>query len=160
MDRSRIARFLLAAMLFSTSAFAGPVAEHRNVAATVSGVYSVNFNLNIQSTLPANSAVVCKVQIAPPAFFSNLNPQAAAAPVETASGVAAVTGSTATCLVEIPFSWTVETMRGGVVLNYEIDAVNASGTLPALVRTSIQQGIAEPYPAPGGASTLNFNVTF
>jgi len=52
-----------------------------------------------------------------------MNSQPAAFPV-AAAGLATVTGSTATCVAEIPFSWTVENARGGVLLSYEIDAVS------------------------------------
>ena len=161
MSRFRIAVFLLLASLPLLAAASAPVAEHRGSGpAAVSGVYSVTFNLNIASELPANSTIVCKAQIAPAgAAFPGFSQQVFAVPVESASSVAAVTGATATCTVEIPFSWTVQTARG-VQLSYQIDAVNAGGALPAVVRTSSQQGIAQPYPASGGVSSLAFSVTF
>jgi hypothetical protein len=160
MLHSRLALFLVAASLATASASADPIAEHHGGNPTaVTGVYSVTFNLNIQSTLPANSTILCKAQIAPGAsFFSNINAQAI--PVESAAGVAAITGSTAVCTVEIPFSWTVESTRNGAALSYQIDAVNATVTLPAVVRTSIQQGIAEPYPSSGATSSISLNITF
>jgi hypothetical protein len=161
MLRSRISLFLLFASLASTTAWSRPVAEHHGQGPTAeSGVYSITFNLNIVSTLPANSTITCKAQIAPAGSMESSFNQQAAVPVESASGVAAVTGATATCLVEIPFSWSVERARNGASLSYEIDAVNASGTLPAVVRTSIQQGVAEAYPSSGGTSSVSFNVTF
>lgn len=158
---SRVALFLLAASLATASAIAGPVANHRGGnSTTVSGVYSIVFNLNIQSALPANSAILCKVQIAPLNNSESTYGGQSISPVESAAGVAVITGSSATCTVEIPFSWTVETTRNGIALGYQIDAVNASGSLPAVVRTSIQQGIAEPYPSSGGSPSTTYNVTF
>jgi len=160
MNRIRISAFLLLASLASASGWSQSAAQHRGGAPTaVSGVYSITFNLSIASTLPANSTIVCKAQITPGiAGFGNYNAQAV--PVESASGVASVSGPTATCSVEIPFAWTVETARGGAALSYEIDAINAAGSLPAVVRTSAQQGVAESYPSPGGTSSVTVNVTF
>ena len=158
--RSRIAFALMMAALV-LPVCAQPAAQHHGSGPTaVAGTYSITFNLNIASTLPANATIVCKAQIAPGGnFYSSMNPQVAV-PVESASGVATITGTTATCLVEIPFSWNVETTRNGVALSYELDAVNASGTLPAVVRTSTQQGIAQAYPSSGGTASVTFNVTF
>lgn len=160
MARTRIAALLLAASFIAVPSFARPVAEHHGSSTTVSGTYSITFNLTIASTLPANSTIVCKAQVAPAnSNLEGFNAQVAA-PVESASGVGAVSGSTATCAVEIPFSWTVEATRQGVALSYEIDAITPSGTLPAVVRTSTQQGLAESYPSSGGTSSISFNVTF
>ncbi len=152
---------LLFALLAPTAARSAPVTEHRGGGpAQVSGVYSVTFNLTIASTLPAGATITCKAQIVPSQTgFMGLNSQAAI-PVETATGVATVTGSTATCAVEIPFSWTVNGAQNGASLSYEIDAVNISGSLPVLLRTSAQQGVSEAYPATGATSNLSFNVTF
>jgi hypothetical protein len=161
MLRSRIPVVLLLASLASAPAWSRPVADHRGAPTAVSGAYSITFNLNIESTLPANSTITCKAQIVPAgANLNSFNSQFAAVPLESAGGVASVTGSTATCVVEIPFSWTVDSSRGGVSLSYEIDADNAPGVLPAVVRTSAQQGIAETYPTSGGTSAVSFNVTF
>ena len=91
------------------------------------------------------------------ADFSADSPQGLTVPVESASGVATINGTTATCAVEIPLTWTVEISRGGVSHSYKIDAVNAPGSV---VRTTVQQGIAEPFPSSGGTSSVTFNVTF
>lgn len=160
MARSRFAALLLAVSFVTASSFARPVAEHHGSAMAVSGAYAITFNLTIASTLPANSTIVCKAQAAPAnSNLEGFNAQVAA-PVESASGVATVSGSTATCAVEIPFSWTVETTRQGVALSYEIDAINPSGALPTVVRTSVQQGMVESYPSTGGTASVAVNVTF
>jgi hypothetical protein len=163
MHRARFAVLLIFASLVSASAWSQPSGQRHgsNPPATtaVGGTYSITFNLNIESTLPASSTIVCKAQIAPAgSFFNTVSAQPG--PAESASGMATVTGSTATCAVEIPFSWSVESTRNGVLLNYEIDAVNAAGSLPAVVRTSSLQGIAESYATSAGTSSISFNVTF
>ena len=160
MHRTRIAVLLFLASLVSVSAWSQPSGKHHGSSPTaVGGTYSITFNLNIESTLPANSSIVCKAQIAPAgSVFGNLSAQGA--PTESAAGIAAVTGSTATCVVDIPFSWSVESTRNGVSLSYEIDAFNTSGSLPAVVRSSALQGVPESYPGSGESSPLSFNVTF
>jgi len=162
MHRKRIALFLLSFAITPALAWPHPVAEHRGAGPTsVSGTYSITFNLNIVSTLPANAVIVCRAQIAAGgSFYEGFNPRSVAVPVESASGVAAISGTTATCAVEIPFSWNVQTLRGGVALSYELDAVNASGSLPAVVRSRTQQGVGEAYPTSGGTSEVTFSVTF
>jgi hypothetical protein len=163
MHRSRIPVLLLIASLASASAWSRPVAEHHGSNPTptaVSGVYSITFNLNIASTLPANSTITCKAQIVPASSSFNGLASQEAAPFESAAGVATVTGSTATCSVDIPFSWSLQSTRRGVALSYQLDAVNAAGSLPAVVRSSVLQNIQESYPASGATSSISFDVTF
>jgi len=127
----------------------------------VGRAYVIRFNLNVASTLPAGATVTCKARLVPNLpGQGNLPSQSAVVPVETATGVAALTGSTAACAVEIPFSWTVNNTQSGAVLSYEIEAVSVSGSLPVVVRSSAQQGIAVAYPPMGGTVTLSFDVTF
>jgi hypothetical protein len=160
MHRARIAVLLFLTSLVSVCAWSQPSGKrHGSSPTAVGGTYSITFNLNIESTLPANSTIVCKAQIAPSSSLASIL-SAQAAPTESASGIAVVTGSTATCAVEIPFAWSVESTRNGVSLSYEMNALNASGSLPAVVRTSALQGVPESYPGSGETSTLSFNVTF
>jgi len=124
--------------------------------------YAVRFNLNMASRLPAGAMITCKARIIPHlAESQKLNGQAEAVPVETATGVATVTGSMAVCAVEIPFSWTMTDAGGGALLSYEIDAVSVVyGAQPIVVRSSAQEGIPVTYPAMGGTANLSFSVTF
>lgn len=151
---------IVALVLTSAAALAAPVAQRKGGSTSVSGVYSVTFNLTIASTLPANSTIVCKAQIAPNLQQNFFSSQAQAVPVEAAWSVATVSGSTATCAIEIPFSWTLSGSSTTATLAYEIDALNAGSTLPSVVRVSSQTGLAAAYPASGGSSSLSFNVTF
>lgn len=154
MLRARTVGLLLMLLLVPVGGWAG--AGY----ATVNGAYTVRFNLNTAPTLPAGATVTCKARIAPnSAGLENLNGQPAA-PVETATGVARVRGSTAVCAVEIPFSWTVNHAQSGVLLSYEIEAVSRTGSAPLVVRRSALQGIAVVYPPPGGTAGLTVGVTF
>jgi hypothetical protein len=71
-----------------------------------------------------------------------------------------VTGSKATCAAEIPFAWTVESARGGVVLSYEIDAVSSAGAGSLLLRSTARQGIGAALPAAGETASLSLSVNF
>lgn len=161
MKRVRTLALLCAGLPVALAAQAAVVSQTGGGATTVSGVYTVSFRLNIASTLPAGTTITCRARIVPGQGELNLrNPQYASAREETASGVAAATGPAANCTAEIPFSWTVASTRGGVMLSYEIDAVSSAGYAPLVVRSSAQQNIQVAFPAPGGIVSLNFHVTF
>jgi hypothetical protein len=161
MSQIRTPLLLCVALLTSAFALAAGVPELRGSPATVSGVYSLTFNLSLATQLPAGTTIVCRARIVPnPGGIDLGNQQFPAIPTKTVTGLARVTGSTATCAEEIPFSWTVLNGRGGVVLSYEIDAVSDSGSFPLLVRTSGQQSLRMAFPAAGERASLSFNLTF
>jgi len=158
MNCARIPMLPLLAFLASATAWPALAADQSGgtVPAVVSGAYSVTFNVNVATALPAGATITCRAQIVPnqPPFENAARPMI---PVRAASGVVGVIGSKATCAVEIPFSWTVNNARSGVALSYEIDAVGGYGSLPVQVRS--QQGIGASYPALGTTANLVFNVT-
>jgi hypothetical protein len=151
---------LLSLMLLARTAAsaAGLPLEHRSLIA-VSGVYSVTFHLSLAHDLPAGSILTCRARMAPiPGGLDLRNEQLGATPVAT--GRASVTGSTATCAAEIPFSWTVTSPPGGVALYYEIDAVSLQGATFTLLQTSAQRQIGAAFPAAGGSANLSVNLIF
>jgi hypothetical protein len=158
MARIRISLLLCLALLATAASAAAGTLEERDAPTAVSGIYSVTFDLNILSTLPADSTITCRARIAPnPAGLNLRNQPLAAASVQTV-GLAAVTGSTAICAAEIPFSWTVANAANGVVLSYEIDVVSHAGGAPLLLKSLARQSISAALPAPGGNANLHFNV--
>ena len=74
--------------------------------------------------------------------------------------MATVSGSTATCTVEIPFSWTVNNPQGGAVLSYQIEAVSLTGSVPLTLRASSLPSLSQPYPSAGGTASASFNLNF
>jgi|WetSurMetagenome_2_1015567.scaffolds.fasta_scaffold329558_1 hypothetical protein len=161
MAQIRIPLLLCIALLISASARAAGVPELRVSPFTVSGVYSVTFNLNLASQLPAGTTITCRARIAPNlGGLDTGSQQLARIPVKTVAGMARLTGSTATCAAEIPIFWTLLSERGGAVLSYEIDAVSSFGSVPMLVRSSGLQNVAVAFPASGGRTNLSLNLAF
>ena len=148
----------LALLAWSAASAVGLPLQHGGPMA-VSGVYSVTFRLNLASTLPAGSIITCRARLAPiPSGLDLRNEQLGATPV--AAGQTGVTGSTATCAAEIPFSWTVTSPPGGVALFYEIDAVSPQGAASILLRSSAQRQISAAFPAAGGSANLTLSLVF
>jgi hypothetical protein len=143
----------IVALFVCSSGWAGPVGDSgkESAPAQVSGAYSVTFHLTLTSEAAAGASIACKARIVPNlSSFDSLH--RAQVPALTASGVATVRGKSATCLVEIPFFWTVGDTRSGVVLSYEIDSAN-----PTMAPIAAQQTGA-PYPPAGTVAKLNFDL--
>jgi len=158
MARVHISLLLCFALFAVQDGLAASVPRDRSPMTAVSGVYSVTFHLNIASKLPAGSTITCQARITPDQAGLNLmNSQPAAFPV-AAAGLATVTGSTATCVAEIPFSWTVENARGGVLLSYEIDAVSNAWSAP---EAACCQCVAKHWSGVTGCgANLSVNLSF
>lgn len=157
MSRIRFPSLLCIALLTSAFAQAAGVPDLRGSPTTISGVYSLTFNLNLATELPAGTTITCRARVTPNQGGIDLrNRQPAMAPVATA----AVNGSRATCAAEIPFAWSVTNERGGAMLSYEIDAVNNSGPIPLMVWSSGRQNVDLALPGFGGGTNLSFNLTY
>jgi hypothetical protein len=124
---------------------------------TLSGSYLVTFNIRMGAPMPAGGAVLCRAHLAPN-LGALQNPGRAAMLPETATGLADIHGSIATCAVQVPFSWQVGNARNSAALSYEIDAIDGPGAQPYPVRT--QLGIGVPYPAPNSKESLQIDVVF
>jgi hypothetical protein len=157
MNRARALMPALLVLLTPAFAWPAPPADARGAESplAVSGSYSVSFNVNLDAVAPAGTAILCRARIAPNLpSFQNLSQKMV--PVESATGVATVSGNTANCSVQIPFSWAVSDPRSGVTLSYEIDAVSGAAARPTPVRA--RQAIGVAYPATGGTANLVVNV--
>ena len=151
MKRARIF-MLLSAVLATASAAIGQ--QQPASVMSVSGVYSVTFNVNIASALPADTTITCRAQIAPNSSGLGLvNLGHAVTPA--AAGLATVSGSRATCAAEIPFSWTLTAANGALTVRYQIDAVSRSGA----ILSSAPQSVNTVLPADGGSANLRVNAT-
>jgi hypothetical protein len=148
-------RFFPLLMLVTIVVFAAHATDRHSAVApiTANGAYVVVFHVKTPSTIPDGATINCKARITPRlSSFESLIGKAV--PVESAPGVATVTGSSAVCAVEMPFSFAQKDPRNGADLGYEIDAFTSEG--PAFVRT--QQGIEIAYPRSGATEKLRLNV--
>jgi hypothetical protein len=161
MTQIRTPLLLCIALLASASALAAGVPENRASPSSATGVYSLTFNLNLSSTMPAGTTITCRARIVPNKGVTDpWGQQFPAIPVRTVIGRGATNGSTATCAQEIPIYWAVANERDGAVLSFEIDAVSNTGSIPVLVRSRGQQNVPVAYPASGGSARLSFNLAF
>ncbi len=151
---------LVGAMLLAwVPARAGGVPQARNAPIAISGVYSVVFHVNLASTLPAGSILTCRARMAPiPGGVDLRNQMLSATPV--ALGQTRLTGSTAACTAEIPFSWTVTSPPNAVELFYEIEVVNLQGVAPTLLRSSAPQQTNAAFLITNSFPDLTLNLTF
>lgn len=149
---------LLGVLVFAVTEVAAQEQPAAHVPVRMNGAYTLNFQLNLATTLPDGSTITCKARIVPQE--RSLRAGAVAAPVETATGTGTVQGTLANCAVEIPFAWTVENARAGVRLSYEIVAVAMVGPAPAAVRASAPVEMALAYPPEGGVENLSVNMAF
>jgi hypothetical protein len=122
---------------------------------TLSGAYSLTINVKFASPVPTGATIQCKARIAP-GLTSFDNQRRSPLPVEKASGRITAHDSAATCLVEVPFSWVASNLSNGITLSYEVDAVTVSGTPPI----HAEQAGGAAYPAPGGTTSMVFNLAF
>ncbi|MFY9854092.1 MAG: hypothetical protein WAK26_09480 [Terracidiphilus sp.] len=160
MARFHISFLLCFALVAVQSGLAASVPREHSPVTVVSGVYSVAFHLNMASKLPAGSTIICRAHIAPDQGSPDLmNSPSATFPV-AASGLVTVTGSTATCVAEIPFSWTLESARGPFILSYEIEAVSCAGTAPKLLACSARQSAGMALLSAGSRANLYVNLSF
>uniref|UniRef100_E6QIF9 Uncharacterized protein n=1 Tax=mine drainage metagenome TaxID=410659 RepID=E6QIF9_9ZZZZ len=123
------------------------------------GSYRIIFHIAILSTLPANASVVCKVGVTPQASRAS-GWMVAGLPVESASSMAVLSGSTATCVVRIPFAWTLPGGTDGVTLSYEVDAYSGVVGRSMLLRSSAQPAIHEPMPVSGAECKIDLPLAF
>ncbi len=123
------------------------------------GSYRVTFHLAILSTLPVNASVVCKVGVTPLAA-GGTGGMVAGLPVESASSMAVFSGNSATCVVRIPFAWTLPGGSDGVTLSYEVDAYGGAVGMSVPVRSSVQPAMREPMPPSGAERGIDLPLAF
>ncbi|HWG21460.1 MAG TPA: hypothetical protein VG225_13095 [Terracidiphilus sp.] len=119
MKRIRIA--LVVVWLAGTACAWGAPGDLPGAGETSSGVYSIRLQWASGSPAAAGARLVCRARVAP-ALPGGQGPYAQPAAV--------VVGASAgnECTLEVPFSWAGHA-AGGAVVEYEMDAVAADGTV-------------------------------
>jgi len=134
--------------------------------APTTGEYEVTFTITLKTPVPAGGSVLCSTNILVTSV--NLTTAAAASYTESSYAVAKVTGATATCTVNTPYSWvlppasaTTETTLAG---EYTASIYGAPGTGVNVAtiqgRSSSSSFLsAKAVPASGTTTKLAVNAT-
>jgi hypothetical protein len=105
------------------------LSENPAATTTYSGTVEVTVTVTLKTALPKGDSVACSVG-AIASSESETSPFASVAYDESATSVASVSGSTATCKVNIPYSWVLFTPSTTVVnsLDGSLDVIMYSPT--------------------------------
>lgn len=131
-------------------------------AAPSTGTITTTLTIKLASAFPAGSKIVCSSAIIAQSIndvsdtFTSFE--------ESASSVATVSGTTATCTVRTPYAWTLPsastTVSNIVTGTYEVNVYNAGTALPGLLRSSGGQYLhLRNIPLTGTVTTVPVNVT-
>jgi hypothetical protein len=123
---------------------------------THGGTLIVNFAITLKTAVPTGDKVICDVVafVTDPLTLSTID--------ESASTVATVSGSTATCAVKIPYSWSLAAATDMVSWNYAAAITPTSATVASallLARSSSHTGASFTLPANGVTTTKAVAVT-
>jgi hypothetical protein len=123
------------------------------------GTDTLTLTITLKTPLPKGGSIVCNSSLSAYAIYST---GLTSTYEEEGASVATVSGTTATCTVNIPFSWSItagaeeENYSG----NYIVEMLSASGALPGIVRSSTGTYVsATKIPATGTASKYAVAVT-
>lgn len=126
---------------------------------TVTGKLVFNFTITVDATIASTAKIACSASAITEDNLSSGNPSIFE---EEASALATRTGSTATCTVNIPYSWKLATSStDSIVLEYTIDApVEATSTTVFPTRLSSATVATIKVPASGTTTTETITATF
>ena len=124
------------------------------------GTDSLVLTITLKTPLPKGGSIVCGSSLTAVLVYST---GLESLFVESASSVATVSGTTATCTVNTPYAWLiaagtteVETYTG----NYTVEMTTAAGALPGIVRMSEGTYVsASKIPSTGTTSKYTVAVT-
>jgi hypothetical protein len=122
----------------------GGMSSQKAYAATATlGTIQVTFDVTVVSSIPTTDDIVCEVT----ATVNNTSGTFK----ELASAVATRSGSTATCEVIIPYSWTLTGTSDSMVLSYGLGWPSGASTesITGPLRTSTRPGPTIAVPASG-----------
>jgi hypothetical protein len=102
-------------------------------AAPLTGEFEVTITITLKTAVPAGGSVVCSTDIS--ATSANEITDAGQTYEEGAYAVAKVSGSTATCTVDTPYSWLVSAASSTVL--DELDGSYTVSILPAATTTNV-----------------------
>ena len=128
--------------------------------ATFAGKFVFNFTITVDATISSTAKIVCT---ATATVEDNLTGGSPNFIIETASALATRSGTTATCTVNIPYSWSLATgTTDNITLGYNLEApVEASATTSLPSRGSSMSNFKTmKVPTTGTTSTFAPTPTF
>jgi hypothetical protein len=133
-----------------------PVDESFDTAAatTFGGTLVFKFSVSVKSTIPSTEAIVCEANADIAETTGNSYEEVAA--------VAATRGTgTATCTVNIPYSWALASAgTDHIIMSYSVGAGNLVGSSVALpIRVSSHNLTPIAVPANGATTTTSISAT-
>lgn len=154
MSKKMLRNILFSALLVAPTQFLGQ--------STTSGKFVVNFSITVDASISSSAKIACQAS----AEVSD-GPNGAKNVIhETATVLATRSGSTATCTVDIPYSWdllteSTDTVVLGFQLTSPVEVPTGSPTQLLPARVSAQPRFtAIPVPANGSTTTENLTLTF
>ncbi len=134
--------------------------------APLTGTIQVTFTITLKTAVPTGGSVYCSTDTS--ATSLSLTAQTATSYNETSYVVAKVTGSTATCTVNTPYSWQIAPASSTV--QNSLDGTYTVGILPANTGGSLLQAVEDrvstssfvtgaKVPATGAVTHYAVNVT-
>jgi hypothetical protein len=137
-------RIMLASICALLFLFLGGVMSQKAyAAAATTGTIQVTFDVTIVSTIPTTDDIVCEATATVDDTSGVFK--------EVASAIATRSGSTATCEVSIPYSWTLTGTTDSMTLSYGLGWPSGASTdsITAPLRTSSRPGPSVAVPASG-----------
>ena len=131
-------------------------------AAPSTGTIATTLTIRLASTFPAGFKVVCSSVIL--AQSINMLSDTFTSFEESASSLATVSGTTATCTVRTPYAWTLPaagaTVQNFVMGTYQVNVYTGDSALPGLLRSAEGQYLhLTNIPAVGTITTVPVSVT-
>jgi hypothetical protein len=126
------------------------------------GTVQLTITITLKTPVPAGGAVGCSASVHG-SEFETVSPFTSTDYEETAYKMATISGSTATCVVKVPYSWHFPSSTNptsSFTGAYEIEMVNATSALPPVLRLSASAFVnSTTIPPPNTYSTYTVSAT-
>jgi hypothetical protein len=121
----------------------------------------LTLTISLKTALPTGGVIICGAELT--ADSESETTFADTLWIEDVSSKATVSGSTATCTVNVPYSFAVPasstTVKNTLSANYTVEMLNATGALPSLVVDLDGPFLNGSIPATGTITRVSESVT-
>lgn len=124
------------------------------------GTVELTLTISLKTALPKGGTVVCEASLS--AVSENLSNFTIIDWDEEGYSVATVSGSTATCTVNVPYSWVIpansSTVSNTFSGDYMVEMFNATNVSPTLIRSSVGPFGGNAIPINGSISKYSLSL--